>query len=91
MEERTIRIQLLRHEKTGLLVARSDDLLGLAVHGKTAEEIAKKLPSAIRDLLEAEGYKVIGVTAEADDRISRSGFGPPAFIASASLASARTA
>jgi hypothetical protein len=85
MEERAIRITLRKHETTPLLAATSDDLDGLVVFGRTWQEIGEKLPVAIRELYEAMGYKVLSVTAVADERVSRAGFGPPAFIANASL------
>ena len=88
MENRTIRITLRRHDATGLLAATSEDLIGLVVFGRTADEIAAKLPSVIRELLEASGYEVNAVTATPDDRVSQAGFGPPAFIANASLVKA---
>ena len=85
MEERTIRITLRKHDTSPLLAATSDDLNGLIVFGRTQQEIADKLPIAIRELLEAMGYQVASVTAAPDERASRAGFGPPAFIANASL------
>lgn len=88
MEERVIRVHLVEHRKTGLLAAVSDDLRGLVVHGRTPQEIEKLLPDAIRDILVAQGFEVISVTAEPDERLNSAGFGPPAFIANASLAAA---
>ena len=88
MEDRTIRITLRRNDDTGLLAATSEDLIGLVVFGRTADEIAVRLPSVIRELLEASGYEVNAVTAIPDDRITRAGFGPPAFIANATLVKA---
>ena len=85
MEERTIRVTLRKHDTSPLLAATSDDLPGLLVFGRTREEIADKLPIAIRELLQAMGYQVISLTAVADERMSKAGFGPPAFIANASL------
>lgn len=85
MEEKTIRVTLRKHDTSPLLAATSDDLRGLIVFGLTWEEIAQKLPIAIREILEAMGHQVISVTAVADERTSRAGFGPPAFIANASL------
>jgi hypothetical protein len=85
MEERIIRITLRKHDTSPLLAATSDDLQGLIVFGRTWQEIEKKLPNAVRALLEAMGFKVVSVTAVADERVSRAGFGPPAFIANASL------
>jgi hypothetical protein len=88
MEEKTIRVTLRKHDTSPLLAATSDDLPGLTVFGRTRQEIAEKLPVAIRELLEAMGYQVKAVTAVADERMSRAGFGPPAFIANASLVNA---
>jgi len=85
MEERAIRIRVAKHDTTGLLAATSEDLHGLVVFGRTPEEIDAKLPKAIKELLEASGNKVASVTVVTDDRISRAGFGFPAFIANASL------
>jgi hypothetical protein len=85
MEERTIRITLRRHETTGQIAATSEDLRGLVIFGETVAEIADKLPTVIRELLEADGLVVSSVTAVEDDRFSRAGFGPPVFVASASL------
>ena len=85
MEERTIRITLRKHESSPLLAATSDDLNGLTVFGRTWQEIEAKLPSAISELYEALGYKVVSISTVADDRVSRAAFGPPAFIANASL------
>jgi hypothetical protein len=77
---------ILSSDTANLFVATSEDLHGLVVFGKIVEEIADKLPIAIREILEASGYKVLSVTAIRDERISRAGFGPPAFVANASLA-----
>jgi hypothetical protein len=85
MEERAIRIGLAKHDDRGLLAATSEDLHGLVVFGKTVEEIERKLPTAIRELLEAPHEQIGSVMVVPDDRISRAGFGPPAFIANASL------
>jgi Domain of unknown function (DUF1902) len=85
MEEKAIRIRFAKHDDTVLLAATSEDLDGLVVFGKTVEEIERKLPTAIRELLETSHEQVGSVTVVPDDRISRAGFGPPAFIANASL------
>lgn len=54
-QEKTIRIRLLSHQKTGLLMAVSEDLPGLVVHGRTVGEIEERLPSVVADLIEAGG------------------------------------
>lgn len=85
VQGRVIRVRMLRHERTGLLAAVSDDLAGLVLHGYSHGEIKRKLPAAIRELLEAEGYTVVSVETEEDDRFARAGFGLPGFIANAAL------
>lgn len=81
MQDRTIRIRLLRHDKTGLFMAVSQDLKGLVVHGKSVEEIDERLPSIVRDLLEADGHSVANVELVEDVDLNFKDFGPPAFLA----------
>ena len=88
-QERTIHVYLLQHEKTKLFVAISAELRGLVVHGRSPDEIEGKLSAAVQDILEAEGHQVVAVQIERDDRIVESGFGPPPYIANASLAAAQ--
>lgn len=57
--ERFIEIRVMRHEKTGLLVAHSKDMRGLIVHGHTFAEINERVPKAIKALLEAEGHQEV--------------------------------
>jgi hypothetical protein len=85
MEEKSIKIKVLRYNKTGLLMAMSEDMPGLIVHGRSDEELERKLPLAVRDLLEADGHEVVQVTVVRDESSSPHNFGPPAFIANASL------
>lgn len=59
--EKIVTITTLVHPKTSLLVAVSDDLKGLLVHGRNETELLDRIPVAIRDLLEAEGHKVESV------------------------------
>lgn len=86
MSKLQIRIRVAKHKDTGLLMAMSDDLYGLTIHARTAEEIRSQLAGAIRELLEAQGHTVISVTAENDDRFT--GADVPAFVANAALAAA---
>jgi predicted RNase H-like HicB family nuclease len=58
MEERRWRVETVEHRETGLLVAMSDDLPGLYVHGRSEEELEERIPVAIKALLEAQGLKV---------------------------------
>lgn len=85
--EKIIRVRLLCHP-TGLYMALSEDLDGLVVHGQSPEEIEERLPAIIRDLLEMSGARVHEVTLQRDEESNVPDFGPPAFIASASLAAA---
>lgn len=64
-ETRHIRIKTLVHEKTGLLIASSEDLPGLLVHGRNADELTQRLPVAIQALLEASGKVVVSLSPEA--------------------------
>lgn len=84
MHKNRFKITLLEHKETGLLMATSDDLPGLVVHGKSAEEIEGKLPGIVSDLLKASGEQVGEVRLERT-RIDGIGFGPPSFIANACI------
>lgn len=88
MEVKHIRIRLLRNKDTGLLMAMSQDLKGLVVHGHSVEEIDARLPSVVRDLLEMDGIKVASVEVVEDKTISVVGFGPPAYVANVALRAA---
>ncbi|HXF53382.1 MAG TPA: DUF1902 domain-containing protein [Hyphomicrobiaceae bacterium] len=70
------------------MMAISDDLPGLVVHARSDEELERKLAIVVRDLLEAEGFKVVSLTLRREEDIPLSDFGPPAFIAKASLTGA---
>jgi len=64
---RTIKIDVLEHPKSGLMVAVSDELPGLYVHGTNDGELAARIPEAIRALLEAEGNRVLSVLPTQDE------------------------
>lgn len=49
-----ITVDYFEHEKTGLVVAVSDDIRGLFVAGRSVEEVESKLPSAVSELVQAE-------------------------------------
>ena len=49
---RQIRITILQHRKTDLLMAISDDLRGLMVPARSEEALLAKLPAAIQEILE---------------------------------------
>ncbi len=88
--EKTIRIKVLEHQRTDLLMAFSPDMPGLVVHGRSAGELEEKIPGALKDLLEAQGFVVEHVDLIRDNEHALPDFGPPAFIANASLATAQT-
>ena len=85
MIDKTIRIRLLKHKDTDLLMAVSDELRGLVLHGRSVDEIERRLPAAIGDLLRAEGFDVVSMSLMVDKAFEVPDFGPPAFIANASL------
>lgn len=88
MHERTIRIKVLAHKKTGLFMALSDDLPGLVVHARSTEEIDKKMPIAIREILEASGVVVDSVEPATENLDDFTSVTPPAYIANTCLAAA---
>ena|SRR5579863_7361295 len=84
--EKLIKIQTLAHADGGLFMAISDDLDGFSLAGRSSIELERKLPEAIRDFLEFSGYVVVSVELVRDKRLADTDFGPPAFIAHASVA-----
>ncbi len=81
--ERQIRITVLEHRNTDLLMAISYDLPGLMVPGRSEEELAEKIPAAIQEILEAEGNKVLSVELMEPRADLPEDFIPPAHIADA--------
>lgn len=55
---REFRVEIVLHQGTGLLVAVSDDLPGLYVHGRSTDELSDRIPLAIKAILEADGSPV---------------------------------
>lgn len=88
-QKQVIHIHILEHRTTDLLVAVSDDLYGLVVHGRSEEEIRDRLPGVIRELIEAQGHQLLSLDVKQDDRLARAGFGLPAYVASAALVDQR--
>ena len=86
MDHRTIRTDVLWNEKTGLLLAVSDDLKGLYVHGRIIQELYERIPIAIKDLLEANGEGIFEVSLIDSDAVL-TGFVPPRLAFDARLAS----
>jgi hypothetical protein len=79
-----IRIRVLRHHKTGLLMALSGDLPGFVVHAHSHDELSEKLQSACEAFMRAlgrEGQVVVVVPEDA----------PPGFEANNFIAQIRAA
>jgi len=87
-ERRTVRISLLQHRKTGLLLAVSPDLAGLMVPGRSEDELLGKIPAAIQELLEADGIDVILIEQVRRSPEIPEDFIPPAYVADAIVRSA---
>lgn len=86
VELRTIRVHLVRNTNTGLLVALSPDMKGLMVAARSEDQIESELSGAIRELLEAQGHRVLSVTAEPDPVGLPRGFSTASIVANARLA-----
>lgn len=71
---RFIEIQIMKHNKTGMLIATSNDMKGLFVHGDNFEEINERAPVAIQSILEAEGKTNVKVQAVEDVIANDAGF-----------------
>lgn len=53
--KQVITVEVMQHEATGLLVAVSEDVKGLYVHGRSPEELEARIPQALRAIFEADG------------------------------------
>ena len=80
---RLIRVQIMRHKATGLMVGVSDDLKGLMVAGNTEDEIEARMADAIREILEEKGERILSVTVEPDRAGVPEGFSNATLIANA--------
>ena len=49
-----IRIEIMIHRPSGLMVAVSPDVPGLYVHGNSEEEITGRIPVAVQALIDAD-------------------------------------
>tara|TARA_B100000949_G_C14049540_1_gene352976 strand:- start:239 stop:502 length:264 start_codon:yes stop_codon:yes gene_type:complete len=63
-------VQVISNKQTGLLIAMSDELPGLFVHGRSEEEIDERVPQAIKALLEAKGETVGAIVPLEEKRLS---------------------
>src|SRR5688572_23670442 len=91
VEHRLITIQTIRHRDTGLLVAMSDEMKGLYVHARTDADLLERIPIAIRDILEADGYEVLDVSEVVNSPEARTGFVPAFRTFEASLTAHKAA
>lgn len=64
-----IKVEVINHKATGLMIARSDDLQGFYAHGRTIEELERNIPAAIEALMKARtGQDGSGRSRRADRR-----------------------
>ena len=63
-----VSVEIIEHRDTGLLVGMSEDMKGLYVHGRSLDEMERRIPLAIREILEAEGRKNVVVRPVDDAR-----------------------
>lgn len=66
---KTISVEIIEHRETGLLVGLSSDMAGLYVHGRSVEEVERRIPLAIKEILEAEGKNNVRVVSLQEDAI----------------------
>jgi hypothetical protein len=79
---RTIKVTIMQHLDTSLLIATSDDLKGLFLAGHSEAAIGDQLPDAVRMLLEAEGNNVLSLATARDSTGLPGSFSGRDFIAS---------
>lgn len=70
METRRWKVETITHRKTGLLIAMSNDLPGLYVHGRNEDELNDRVPQAIKALLEAAGETDVMIVRCEDEELS---------------------
>lgn len=56
--EKRITIEVLRYRDTDLLMAVSEEMPGLVVHGHSFRELEQRVPLVVKELLEMDGHKV---------------------------------
>ena len=69
-----IEIQVAKNKRTGLLIATSDDLRGLFVHGSTMDELNERIPVAIMAIMDAKGHKNVSVRPTEQVSLENIGF-----------------
>ena len=88
MQTKTIVVKVLRRQNSDYLFAVSDDLPGLVVPGASEDELAERIPAAITEIFEAQGFRVISVRTTREESGVPETFNAPAFIAAAQLENA---
>ncbi|KFC65037.1 hypothetical protein FF80_02887 [Devosia sp. LC5] len=73
--DRIIIVEIVRHRDSGLLLGKSEQMRGLYVHARSIEELERRIPLAIKEMLEATGEKNVQVLPFEDEI-------PEAFVAS---------
>jgi hypothetical protein len=64
---RDITVKVMRHTKTGLRIAVSDQDAGLYAHGRSYAELRQNTLDALRTLYEARGYERTSFEVLSDD------------------------
>lgn len=86
--ERIIQVRLKRHKDGDFFMATSPDMKGLVVHGHSEDEVLKKLPGVIQDLLELDNVRVKSVTPVSDERDGFVEVGTSRYMANTTMAAA---
>jgi hypothetical protein len=85
METTRLTIAVVKHRTTDLLLRVCAEMPGLHVSGGSLNDITKALESRVRDLIEADGSKVIGVAAQTYPLPGSTDFDTPVALISADV------
>jgi hypothetical protein len=85
MEQRTVRVSILKHRETDLLTTRSEEMPGLMLHARSEAEIVEWLVPTIREMFERDGFSVADVDLVRDTQREVAHFWPSFFVANVSL------
>jgi hypothetical protein len=86
VKHKLVATRSIPHPGTGLIVAISDDMQGLYVHARSQADLLERTPVAIRDILEADGYRVLDLSKAGSPAEAGAGFVPALRRFQASLA-----
>lgn len=87
-EMRRIKVEVVEHRSTHLLVAYSKDMPGLTVAARSLDQLIREIPGAIKEMLEAEGKTGVVVETHEDDEDLPASFFRRSVVAKASFAHA---